>query len=155
MPRTADKFAFFVEMAKQQDENKYTDAQLCELMTEHFPNFAGPHMIPGYRRAYNLASKPGFEAPATPLLAYDAEGNAIPEGKRKSPEAKAKAKAEKAPADNAPADGDDAADKAEFEKIKENAAKAKAKKTAAAKAKAAPAKAAPAAQAKKLVIKKK
>jgi hypothetical protein len=143
MPRTADKFAFFVEMAKQQEENKYTDEQLTELMTEHFPNFAGPHMINGYRRAYNKGLKQGFEAPASPLLKYDAEGNAIPEGKRKV----AKPKAEKAETTVNPDE--------DFEKevAASKARSEKAKAKPAAKAKAPAAKAAPAKP--KLVIKKK
>ena len=151
MPRTADKFAFFVEMAKQQPENKYTDAQLTELMTEHFPNFAGPHMIPGYRRAYNLGLKPGYEAPADKLLAYDAEGNSIPEGKRLSDEAKAAKKAAAKPEAVATPDED-------FEKevAASKARSEKAKAKPAPKVKAAPAPAAKAAPVKaKLVLKKK
>lgn len=153
MPRTADKFALFVQLAEAQPENKYTDAQLAELMTEHFPNFAGPHMIPGYRRAYNNGSKPGYEAPTVKLVAYDASGNPIPEGKRISDEAKAAKKAEKAAASKAEKEPAKAEDDASFQKeIEANKAR-----SAKAKAQKAPAKgkAAPAAPAKKLVIKKK
>lgn len=158
MPRTADKFAMFVQLAEAQPENKYTDAQLAELMVEHFPNFAGPHMIPGYRRAYNNGSKPGHEAPAVKMVAYDAEGNAIPEGKRMSDEAKAAKKAKKAAAapkapkaPKAPAaTPEDDADAAAFAK-EVAAGKARAAKAKAQKAKPA----APAPVVKKLVIKKK
>jgi len=93
MPRTADKFAFFVELALQQDENKYSDEQLAELMTEHFPAFAGPHMIPAYRRDYNRQLRPAFAKPDPALPKY-IDGTPVPEGKRSLPKVKAAPEAE-------------------------------------------------------------
>jgi len=139
MPRTADKFAFFVELAKQQDENKYSDEQLAELMTEHFPAFAGPHMIPAYRRDYNRQLRPAFAKPDPALPKY-IDGTPVPEGKRSLPKVKAAPEAE----------GDENFDK-EVAASAARAAKAKAPKTTAKVA----AKPAPAPTAKVPVLKKK
>jgi hypothetical protein len=88
MPRTASLFAFFCELAAQQAENKYTDDQLAELMTEQHPNFKGAHMIPAYRNDYNKGARPAVApVPDVPLCRYDAEGNEIAPGKRKAAKA--------------------------------------------------------------------